>query len=177
MSRDALSPGWWEPIAATLGAAALLTAVSVAGPVLLRIGAPAEVVDWSQAVQVDISTIDPGSVRTVVFRGRPVHVFHRTAEQVATARLGDGAALSYPERDDDRLRRTLNGEKNPAFLIIYASERGRCVTTLNAEGFMDPCRGSRFDFSGRAIGGPADGNLAVPAHTYVSDTTVFIGVD
>ena len=45
-------------------------------------------------------------------------------------------------------------------------------------GFFCPCHGSKFDLAGRVFKSvPADRNLEVPPHRYVSDTTIVIGED
>ena len=45
-------------------------------------------------------------------------------------------------------------------------------------GFYCPCHGSRFDLSGRVYKNvPANNNLEVPPHQYLSDKVILIGVN
>lgn len=177
MNSNPLHSVWWEPVASVAAAAMLLTALALGWPAASRLFGGPELVDWGGATKVDLSVIAPGEVLRVAVDGRPVHVFHRTDQQIAAARAGDGGDLRFPEMDADRLGRMPDGSLADDFLIVYAAEPGGCVTSLEVEGFFEPCRGTWFDYSGRAFRGPAEGNLEVPAYVYTSDTMVFIGVD
>jgi ubiquinol-cytochrome c reductase iron-sulfur subunit len=177
MTADSLRAAWWEWPVAIMGAVTLAAAAASTWPVLSQLGRGADAVDWAEIAQVDLAAIEPGTLTTVGLRGRPVHVLHRTPEQTALAQAGDSSQLRFDERDEDRLRSTPEGAANPEFLIVYASEPGGCVVSLVSEGFLDPCRGSRFDFSGRLTSGPAEGNLDVPPYDNATDTLVFIGLE
>jgi ubiquinol-cytochrome c reductase iron-sulfur subunit len=176
MTTDSLRTVWWESAVALIGAVALVAAAASTWAIISHLSR-ADTVNWAEVVQVDLAVIEPGTLTTVEIRGRPVHVLHRTPEQIALAQAGDNTELQFPERDEDRLRPTAEGEINPEFLIVYASETGRCITSRQYEGFFDPCLGTKFDFSGRFRSGSAEGNLEVPPYAYASDTLVFIGLD
>ena len=48
------------------------------------------------AVEVDLADIKPGEKKTVEWRGKPVWVVRRTAEQLAASQRGDAQALNAP---------------------------------------------------------------------------------
>ncbi len=146
-------------------------------------------------VEVDISTIPPGEMRTVEWRGKPVWILRRTKEQLATLNV------TTPELADPN-------SKRPGYTPAYAQNEWRsrkpdifvcvgicthlgCAPTpkfqLGAQpslpnnwegGFLCPCHGSTFDIAGRVFKNkPAPDNLEVPPYSYLSDTRIIIGVD
>lgn len=63
------------------------------------------------------SLISPGKRLTVHRHNTEYFILHRTAEQIAAARAGDGAAMPSPESDSERVRR-------PEWLLVEASRDG-----------------------------------------------------
>ena len=143
-------------------------------------------------VEVDISKIAPGTVKTEEYRGMPVWIIHRTDEMTADlAKHTD--MLTDPDCTVDQqpeyCKNSSRSIKANISVVI-----GKCThlgCTPNAEleaggnmgdnwtgGFFCPCHGSKFDLAGRVFkGSPAPTNLVVPPHQYLSDTTILIGVD
>ncbi len=128
-------------------------------------------------IEVDISQIPVGEARTVMWRGKPVFIRHRTAEEIALAEKDDAAALGDRQRDEDRV-------KKPEWLIVVGVcthlgcvPVGQKITEARGDfgGWFCPCHGSHYDTSGRIRKGPAPKNLAVPPYAFVSDTVVRIG--
>jgi len=126
---------------------------------------------------VDLSAIKPGQAITVVWRGAPVFVRSRTAEEIASAQAVNLSELRDPQADSIRV-------KNPQWLIVVGIcthlgcvPLGQKPTDPRGEwgGWFCPCHGSQYDTSGRIRKGPAPKNLAVPAYQFTSDTTVRIG--
>lgn len=126
---------------------------------------------------VDLSAIKPGQAITVVWRGSPVFVRSRTAEEIASAQAVNLSELRDPQADSVRV-------KNPQWLIVVGIcthlgcvPLGQKPTDPRGEwgGWFCPCHGSQYDTSGRIRKGPAPKNLAVPAYQFTSDTTVRIG--
>jgi ubiquinol-cytochrome c reductase iron-sulfur subunit len=149
------------------------------------------------AVEVDIGGIKPGEKLTVEWRGKPVWIVRRTAEQVAALPAND-AELADP-----------NSERKPGELTPeYARNEGRSIkpeffvgvgicSHLGCSpsdkfqagpqpslpddwkgGFLCPCHGSTFDLAGRVFKNkPAPDNLEVPPHMYLSDSKLLIGED
>ena len=146
-------------------------------------------------VKFDISRLEPGEMKVVEWRGKPVYVVRRTAETLA-ALEGNAANLKDPDSSDlnqqpsyvNTIARSIKDE----FLVLvglcthlgcapkYRPEVG--AADLGGEawigGFFCPCHGSKFDLSGRVYKSvPASANLAVPPYSYESDSVIIIGVD
>ena len=124
------------------------------------------------AAEVDLSAINEGQSITVLWRGKPVFVRHRTAAEIEAARKDDQAALPDPEADAKRVQK-------PQWLIMVGvcTHLG-CVPLGNRGdygGWFCPCHGSHYDTSGRIRKGPAPTNLAVPQYVFLDDKRVRIG--
>ncbi len=151
-------------------------AVAVAWPFINSMNPSADVLALS-STSVDISGIDLGMGVTVMWRGKPVFIRHRTPEEISAAEETSLGELRDPQPDADRVLR-------PEWLIIVGvcTHLG-CVPggTKPGEargdwgGWFCPCHGSHFDTSGRIRRGPAPTNLEVPPYAFESDTRVVIG--
>ena len=132
----------------------------------------------SQATtEVDLAPIEVGQAITVMWRGKPVLVAHRTPAEIEAARTAPKNELLDPQKDEDRVMK-------PEFLIVVGScthlgciPQGTGATEVRGEwgGWFCPCHGSQYDTSGRVRRGPAPKNLAVPPYTFITDTTVRVG--
>ncbi len=129
------------------------------------------------STEVDLSAIEVGQAITVTWRGKPVFIRHRTAEEISEAQNVSLDALPDPESDTDRAQR-------PEWLVLVGVcthlgciPKGQKVGDLKGEydGWFCPCHGSHYDTSGRIRKGPAPTNLPVPEHQFISDTVVKIG--
>ena len=129
--------------------------------------------------EFSVSGMEPGQSITVVWRGKPVFVRHRTEADVKAARDVDVDDLRDPETDADRVK-----DGHDAFLIVVGVcthlgciPLGQKTTDPHGEfgGWFCPCHGSAYDTSGRIRRGPAPTNLPVPPYAFVNDTTVRIG--
>ncbi len=138
---------------------------------------PAADVEALASTEVDLSAIEPGQSVTVVWRGKPVFIRHRTADEVAAARTVDLADLPDPQADADRVQRSewlvLIGICNHLGCV----PRGQRSTDPKGDygGWFCPCHGSHFDLSGRVRSGPAPNNMEVPPYRFVDDQTIRIG--
>jgi len=148
------------------------------------------------AVQVDISALQPGEKMTVEWRGKPVWVVRRTAEQVAALKKVEGQ-LADPKSERKAYPTpayALNEHRSikPEYFIgvgicshLGCSPSDKFTPGAQPSlpddwvgGFLCPCHGSTFDLAGRVFKNkPAPDNLEVPPHMYLSDTTVLIGED
>ncbi|KAB2095210.1 hypothetical protein ES319_A01G021900v1 [Gossypium barbadense] len=124
------------------------------------------------SLEVDLSSIEPGSTVTVKWRGKPVFIRRRTEEDIKTANSVDLASLRDPQEDAVRV-------KNPEWLIVVGvcTHLG-CIPLPNAGdygGWFCPCHGSHYDVSGRIRKGPAPYNLEVPTYSFLEENKLLIG--
>ena len=127
--------------------------------------------------EVDLAPIEVGQSITVVWRGKPVFVRHRTAAEIKAAEAVSLDDLPDPQADKDRA-------KKPQWLIMVGVcthlgciPLGQKANDPKGEfgGWFCPCHGSHYDTSGRVRKGPAPNNLVVPEYKYLSDTKILIG--
>lgn len=145
-------------------------------------------------VEVDISTLGPGQMVTVEWRGKPVWVIKRTKEQLdalkkAEPDLADPA--SEKNKQPDYARNETRSIKPEILVAVGICTHLGCSPTekfkTGAEsgigpdwpgGFLCPCHGSTFDLAGRVYKGkPAPDNLEIPPHMYLGDSRIVIGED
>lgn len=149
------------------------------------------------AVEVDISNLKEGEKLTVEWRGKPVWIIKRTAEQLKElpaldAELADPGSARHPEEFTPPYARNEARSIKPEVLVVVGicthlgcSPTDKFVAgpqpSLPADwkgGFLCPCHGSTFDMAGRVFKNkPAPDNLQVPPHMYLSDTKLLIGED
>jgi ubiquinol-cytochrome c reductase iron-sulfur subunit len=146
---------------------------------------------------MDIGGMQPGEMRTVEWRGKPVWVVRRTPEMLASlAKLEGDLADPKSERNPKDLTPEYAQNQHRSIKPEYLVAVGICshlgcspITKFETGaqpslpdnwtgGFLCPCHGSTFDLAGRVFKNkPAPDNLEVPPHMYVSDTLLIIGED
>ena len=125
--------------------------------------------------EVDLAPIDVGQSITVVWRGKPVFIRHRTPAEIEQAKKALGE--KDPQPDDKRV-------KKPEWLIVVGicthlgciplgQRTGEPKGDYN--GWFCPCHRSMYDTSGRIRTGPAPRNLDVPPYEFTGDTMIRIG--
>jgi len=124
------------------------------------------------SLEVDLSSIEPGTTVTVKWRGKPVFIRRRTEDDIKLANSVDVGSLRDPQLDADRV-------KDPEWLIVIGvcTHLG-CIPLPNAGdfgGWFCPCHGSHYDISGRIRKGPAPYNLEVPTYTFLEENKLMIG--
>lgn len=149
------------------------------------------------AVEVDISSLNPGEKLTVEWRGKPVWIIRRTPEQLAALpkldpQLADPKSQLKADELTPPYARNENRSIKPEILVAVGicSHLGCSPSdkfTAGPQpslpddwqgGFLCPCHGSTFDMAGRVFKNkPAPDNLEVPPHMYLSDTRLVIGED
>jgi ubiquinol-cytochrome c reductase iron-sulfur subunit len=145
------------------------------------------------STEVDLAPVKEGQAITVMWRGKPIFIRNRTAEEIKKAEetpladLPDPSArnLALPESvpADDK-NRVKDGHKNWLVMVGVCTHLG-CIpkgqtpaeVTMRGDynGWFCPCHGSHYDTSGRIRKGPAPRNLDVPPYQFVTDTKIVIG--
>lgn len=145
-------------------------------------------------VEVDISKLEAGQMLTIEWRGKPVWIISRTPSMLDTlAGLTD--SLADPESDvesqqPEYARNEHRSIKTEVLVLVGICTHLGCAplaklvaglaSGLGGDwpgGFFCPCHGSKFDLAGRVYKGvPAPTNLEVPAHSYLGDTRLLVGV-
>ncbi|HEV7264701.1 MAG TPA: ubiquinol-cytochrome c reductase iron-sulfur subunit [Falsiroseomonas sp.] len=160
----------------TTGAFAAVGVAVIAWPFISSMN-PARDVLALASTEVDLSPITVGQAVTVVWRGKPVFVRHRTPEEIQAALAVPLATLPDPQPDPVRV-------KEPQWLVVLGVcthlgcvPLGQKPTDARGDfgGWFCPCHGSHYDTSGRIRRGPAPANLAVPEYVFTSPTTIRIG--
>jgi ubiquinol-cytochrome c reductase iron-sulfur subunit len=142
-------------------------------PLVDSLNPSAEVLALS-SIEVDISHIQPGQSLTVKWRGKPVFIKHRTAQEITEAKQVDVKSLRDPEQDEHRVKA---GHEQWLIMVGICTHLG-CVPLDNKgdfDGWFCPCHGSHYDTAGRIRKGPAPRNLEIPTYEFLSDTKVKIG--
>jgi ubiquinol-cytochrome c reductase iron-sulfur subunit len=145
-------------------------------------------------VRADISRLEPGQMVVIEWRGKPVYVLRRTAEQVAgLAQLNDDLKdpLSESSAQPDYIAGEARALNEEYLVLVGLCTHLGCAPKFRPEvgaadlggdewlgGFFCPCHGSKFDLAGRVYKGvPASANLEIPPYSFESDNVLVIGVD
>jgi ubiquinol-cytochrome c reductase iron-sulfur subunit len=162
-------------ILATGAVTAVGTAIA-AWPFMASLKPSADVLALA-TIEVDLSAIEEGQAITVMWRGKPVFIRYRTAEEITEAEAVPIEELRHAETDADRVL-------EPQWLVMVGVcthlgciPKGQAAGEAKGEygGWFCPCHGSHYDTSGRIRKGPAPTNLPVPEYQFVDDTTIRIG--
>ena len=144
-------------------------------------------------VEVDLQGMQPGELRTVEWRGKPVFVLRRSQDMLDSLTRHDDLLAEPTSRRSiqPEYARNLVRSVKPEIPVLEAvcTHLG-CVPSFRPTagapdigaswpgGFYCPCHGSKFDFAGRVFKNvPAPTNLAVPPYQFASDSTLVIGVN
>ena len=143
-------------------------------------------------VEVDIAALNPGELKTVEWRGKPVWLLRRMPAMLSSLKtLGD--QLVDPDsrvasQQPSYARNATRSADPELFVTLSLCTHLGCIPTFAPEpgsiqggwpgGFYCPCHGSRFDLAGRVFkGSPAPTNLAIPPHHAKSGGGLVIGLD
>jgi len=151
------------------------------------------------SVEVDISSLVPGEMKTVEWRGKPVWILKRTTDMVASLKETKyDVELADPnsERNKEELtpeyaRNEFRSIKPEILVAVGICSHLGCSPGTKFQtgpqpslpddwhgGFLCPCHGSTFDLAGRVYKNkPAPDNLQVPRHMFLGDGKVVIGKD
>ncbi|RMH61981.1 MAG: ubiquinol-cytochrome c reductase iron-sulfur subunit [Zetaproteobacteria bacterium] len=152
----------------------------------------------SGVTEFDVSTVEPGMMATVMWRGQPVFVVHRTQQMLESLYghdelLRDPLSEAIPEVQADWMKtkeQRITRAIKPEFLVVsgVCTHLG-CIPAFEPDregggdmpkdwpgGWHCACHGSNYDLSGRVFKGvPAPYNLFIPPYRYLDESTIRIG--
>jgi ubiquinol-cytochrome c reductase iron-sulfur subunit len=181
---------WLLATAAVGGIAAVSTAVPFVSTL-----APSEKARAAVGpVEVDVSNLAPGDMKTVEWRGQPVWVVRRTPEILVALQGHDtdlADPLSLKQQQPAYVANTERAIQPEYFVAIGICTHLGCSPNAAPKdgnnpslptdwpgGFFCPCHGSTFDGAGRVYKNkPAPTNLEIPPHHYTAATRLLIGED
>ncbi|EFO31736.1 ubiquinol-Cytochrome c reductase, iron-sulfur subunit [Roseibium sp. TrichSKD4] len=138
------------------------------------------------SIEVDVSAVEEGQSITVQWRGKPVFIRYRTAEEIDAANSVEIEDLPDPLARNANLaadapatdvNRGAEGKEQWIVQVGICTHLG-CVPLGDAgefNGWFCPCHGSHYDTAGRIRKGPAPENLLIPPFAFVDDSTIKIG--
>ena len=195
MSENSIpSDGSRRTALALTAAAGAVGGAAVALPFVLTFQPSERAKAAGAPVEVDIGDLKPGDLRRVEWRGKPVWVLRRTPEMLQTLK-GTTPKLADPDskRKDYPTPSWAQNEHRslkPEYLVVVGicSHLGCSPSDKFAAGpqpslpddwpggWLCPCHGSTFDYSGRVYKNmPAPDDLEVPPYKYLTDTRLLIG--
>jgi ubiquinol-cytochrome c reductase iron-sulfur subunit len=155
------------------GSVAAVGAAATAWPLINQMNPDASTLALA-SIEFDVSAIPEGQSVTIMWRGMPVFVRHRTQAEIDEARAVPLSELKDPATDEQR---TKEGHEQWLIMIANCTHLG-CVPVGDSgdfDGWFCPCHGSHYDSAGRIRRGPAPANLVLPPYEFLSDTLVQIG--
>lgn len=158
-------------MAGGVGVGMAYTAKSIVNQFVMTWSASQDVLALAK-IEVKLGDIPEGKNMTFKWRGKPLFIRHRTAQEIESVNAVDPASLRDPQTDTERV-------KDAEWLIILGvcTHLG-CVPIANAGefgGYYCPCHGSHYDASGRIRKGPAPLNLEVPYYEFPEEGLVVVG--
>ena len=94
------------------GAMGVVAVVSAGWPLIDQMN-PSKDVEALSKVEIDLTVLKRES-KTVMWRGKPLFIKHRTSKEIEEAQNVDINNLPHPQTDKDRV-------KNPKYLVSYWS--------------------------------------------------------
>lgn len=154
----------------TVGAFGAIGGAVAIWPFINSMNPAADVLAAGAPVDVDLAPLEEGQALTVMWRGEPMFVRHRTPGEIEAARAVPMDDLKDPQTDEARVK-----DGHAQYLVV----KGVC-THLGCvplgqkqgddrgeyDGWYCPCHGSHYDTSGRIRRGPAPTNLVVPPYSF-----------
>jgi len=181
--------------AATTGMGAVGVGFAVA-PFLLSMTPSARAKAAGAPVEIDISKLEPGQLKTEEWRGKPVWILRRSPEMLLTLSsvekyLADPAS-KVADQQPAYAQNPSRSIKPEILVVVGICTHLGCSPQKKLEAGLEPallgdswpggffcsCHGSKFDLAGRVYKNvPAPTNLVVPPYSYLSDARILIGVD
>lgn len=193
MANQQVNQGKRRFLIAATTAVSGAAAVAVAVPFVISMMPSERAKAAGAPVEQDISKIEPGSMITVEWRGKPVWIVSLTPEMASLLakhndKLSDPMLDVVTQQPDYCKNTTRSIRPNLVVMVGICTHLGcspspklQAGSDMGADwpgGFYCPCHGSKFDLTGRVFkGSPAPINLEVPRYKYLSDTLLLIGQD
>jgi ubiquinol-cytochrome c reductase iron-sulfur subunit len=191
---DGVNLGRRRFLGAATGVTTAVGAAFVAVPFLASWKPSARAQALGAPVEVDISKLEEGAMLRVEWRGRPIWVLRRNQDMLAKIESADGMVRDPDSGEPQQPDYATNKYRSikPGVLVVVGScTHLGCSPMPRFEagdpdlggadwpgGFFCACHGSKFDLAGRVWRGvPAPLNLVVPPHSYLSESTLLVGVD
>ena len=158
------------------GATAAVGTLALVWPLVDAMNPSADVLALA-STEVDLSGVEEGMAITVTWRGKPVFIRHRTAEEIEQARAVDLSELPDPQPDEERVI-------EPQWLVMVGVCTHLGCVPLGQRpgdpvgdygGWFCPCHGSHYDESGRIRRGPAPRNLEETEYAFIDENMIRIG--
>jgi ubiquinol-cytochrome c reductase iron-sulfur subunit len=172
------------------GAFAVIGGAAVLWPLLDQMNPDASALSMA-STKVDVSHLEEGQAITVMWRGKPIFIRHRTPKEVEEGKevklsalvdpIARNANLPEDAPATDANRAAKDREKWLVMIGICTHlgciPKGQAVGDYKGEygGWFCPCHGSQYDTAGRIRKGPAPQNMYIPPYAFTSDTKIKIG--
>jgi ubiquinol-cytochrome c reductase iron-sulfur subunit len=148
----------------------------------------------NEPVEVDISKLEPGQRIVVEWYGNPAWIVRRSESNLKDLpTLNDMLTDPHstnPEQQPAYAQNLLRSIRPDIVVLLGVCTHLGCSPYYRPDiapedigqywkgGFLCPCHGSRYDLAGRVFKFvPAQDNLPVPPHRYLSDERILIGDD
>lgn len=186
--NDTAEPTRRDILYIATGATAVVGAAALAWPFIDQMNPDAATLALA-SIDVDVSQVAEGQSIVAKWRGKPIFIRQRTAQEIEEARNTDLSALKDPlarnanipaDAPATDVNRAAEGKEAWLVMVGVCTHLG-CIplgTDSPAgayDGYFCPCHGSSYDTSGRIRTGPAPENMAIPPFAFTDDTTVRIG--
>lgn len=128
-------------------------------------------------IEIDLSQVPEGQSVTLMWRGMPIFVRHRTPKEIEESRASDGKSMPDPAPDAARSFKFNNVPQSQWIIVQGSCTHLGCIPVKNAGdygGWYCPCHGSHYDTAGRIRKGPAPKNLIMPEAAFLTANSIRI---
>lgn len=165
-------------------------AAAVSIPFLASLKPSARAQALGAPVEVPITSLEPGAMLRVLWRGKLVYVLRRSPSMLDRIAGHDDELRDPDSSESEQPEYATNPVRalRPEYLVVEgACTHLGCAPLQDFDvrpsegwygGFFCPCHGSKFDLAGRVFKGvPAPTNLRIPPYRFVRDEAIMIGQD
>jgi ubiquinol-cytochrome c reductase iron-sulfur subunit len=128
-------------------------------------------------IELDLAPIPEGQSVTVMWRGQPIFLRHRTPKEIELSRADDGKSMPDPATDASRSLKFDNAVQSQWIIVQGTCTHLGCIPVSNSgdyAGWYCPCHGSHYDSAGRIRKGPAPKNLVLPEYAFLTQNRIRI---